>query len=126
MMLNDQADLFAPVTAVASVTPWKPHPLTHEQWPPNYAGVYAWRLKTLRALRESPDMLRDAKAYYAQNKGEFIQHWVDTYNPRKKKGAKWVPFVFFKKQAEFLEFVEELDRDQENGLVEKLVTLLRR
>lgn len=114
-----QASLFAERTAVASVAPWKPHALTHDQWPPNYAGVYAWRLKTLTALRADPDMMRDARAYYAANKGEFIQHWVDTYNPRKAKGAKWVPFVFFAKQQQFLEFVEELDRDQENGLVEK-------
>lgn len=112
-------DLFAPLPdVVATVEPWKPHALTHEQWPPNYRGVYAWRIKTLNQLRENPEMIADAKAYYRKHKAEFIMHWMDTYNPR-KAGAKWVPFILFARQAEFVLFLEELDRDEQNGLVEK-------
>lgn len=112
-------DLFAPVVAApAIVQPWKPQALTHDQWPPNYKGVYAWRIKTLTELRADPDALASAKAYYKRHKGEFIQHWMDTYNPR-LRGNKWVPFVFFERQWQFVQFLEGLDRDQENGLVEK-------
>jgi phage terminase large subunit len=117
--LANHADLFAAhVEQEDTVQPWKPHALTHDQWPPNYKGAYVWRMKSLDALRRDPDLLASAKAYYRQNKAEFVMHWVDTYNPR-KQGVKWVPFIFFERQAEFFEFLAGLDRDQENGLVEK-------
>ena len=115
------ADLFAPVVARApSVKPWKPHALDHTSWPPDYRAVYAWRIMTLQQLRDDPAMLASAKAYYAQpsKTAEFIMHWMDTYNPR-KSGQKWMPFVLFSKQADFITFLEELDHDGENGLVEK-------
>lgn len=113
------ADLFADhATVEATVPPWKPHALTHDQWPPNYTGVYAWRIATLIKLRSDPTMLASARAYYATRPKEFIQHWMDTYNPRKNK-QKWMPFVFFMKQDAFIEYLEQLRRDQENGLVEK-------
>jgi phage terminase large subunit len=105
-------------TATPVVTPWRPRALEHEEWPPNYTGVYAWRMDTLKALRSSPGMLKDAEKYYSTRPAEFIQDWMDTYNPRKGR-IKWMPFVFFKKQEYFVEFLEELRRDNENGLVEK-------
>jgi phage terminase large subunit len=112
-------DLFAPVIETpAVVEPWKPRALSHAEWPPDYRGVYAWRIKTLGALRNDPSLVESAKAYYRTRKGEFIQDWMDTYNPR-LKGSKWVPFVFFERQDEFVDFLSELDRDEENGLVEK-------
>ena len=98
--------------------PWKPHALTHEQWPPDYAGVYQWRIETLHVLRTDPNKLVSAKAYYKTRPAEFIMHWMDTYNPRKTKD-RWMPFVLFARQYEFIQFVKELDEDQENGLVEK-------
>src|ERR1044072_5711242 len=102
-------DLFAPIVELPPVVePWKPRPLAHDEWPPNYRGVYAWRIQTLEQLRSDADMLASAKAYYRHNKGEFIQHWMDTYNPR-LQGIKWVPFVFFERQAEFIQFITELD-----------------
>jgi len=64
-------------------------------------------------------MLLGAKAYYAEHKSEFIMHWLDTYDPRVVGGAKWMPFVCFSRQAEYLQFLDELLADQENGLVEK-------
>lgn len=98
---------------------WKPRPLSHEQWPPDYAAVYAWRIKTLQMLRKSPEALADAKRYYATHKTEFIMHWMDTYDPRIKTGNKWVPFVFFEKQADFIDYLDELRIAGENGLCEK-------
>jgi phage terminase large subunit len=120
-MLARNASLFDPPRIVAAnddVKPWKPVPLSHEQWPPDYRAVYAWRLRTLAELRANPEMLRSAKAYYRTHKAEFIMHWMDTYNPR-KQGTKWVPFVFFERQYAFIQFLEALDRDQENGIVVK-------
>lgn len=114
-----QGDIFAPLRPAVGrvVKPWKPHALSHDEWPPNYIGLYAWRIDALTSLRNDETLLADAKAYYATRPGEFIQHFMDTYNPRKR--TKWVPFVFFDRQQEFIEFLQELLRDEENGLVEK-------
>lgn len=101
----------------ATVTAWKPIPLTHDQWPPNYKAVYAWRIKQLIALRSRPGLFDEAKRYYRNHRAEFILHWMDTYDPRTPQ--KWVPFIFFIRQAEFIDFLEELRADQESGLVEK-------
>ena len=115
-----QADLFDPPVTTTSngVEPWRPRPLTHDEWPPDYKGVYAWRLKTIRALRADPKALTAAHAYYSTRPIEFIQDWMDTYNPRKDKN-KWMPFVFFERQKHLVQFFEQLRAEQENGLIEK-------
>lgn len=115
--MHHHIDLFAP-TAPLAVEPWRPRALTHPEWPPLYERVYAWRLQTLGMLRTDAGMLSDATAYYARHPAEFIMDWMDTYNPRKPDN-KWMPFVLFKRQYEFIRYLEELRRDNENGLVEK-------
>lgn len=117
MLLSTNADLFADRPPV--IEPWKPRALSHSEWPSlDYRAVYAWRIQTLAQLRGNPAVLESAKRYYATRPGEFIQHWMDTYNPRKGR-IKWMPFVFFKRQDEFIDYLEELRRDGEGGLVEK-------
>lgn len=101
-----------------TVAVWRPEPLTHEQWPPDYRAVYAWRIKTLRQLKESPQLIPGVRKYYASRPGEFIMHWMDTYNPR-KASMKWIPFVFFMKQADVIDFFQDLSQQQESGLIEK-------
>lgn len=119
MYFQANADLFTDKpAAVAVVEPWKPVVLDHASWPPDYRAVFAWRIMTLTKLRNDPEMLASSKAYYKNHAADFIMHWMDTYNPR-KVGSKWMPFVLFKRQDEFVAFLEELRRDQENGLVEK-------
>lgn len=116
MYLATQADIFGYV-ANTTVEPWEPEPLAHEQWPPDYRAVYAWRLRQL-ALLQDPVMLASAKRYYAQNRKQFALHWLDTYNPR-KTADKWMPFVFFQRQDQFWDFLEEMRQTGESGLVEK-------
>ena len=119
MPTTSTGDLFDPKSAQGqAVVPWKPEPLTHEQWPPDYVGVYAWRMKTLDRLRREPRFRAGAEAYYAKHPAEFIMHWMDTYDPRKATG-KWMPFVFFERQYEFISFLEDLRHSRQNGLVEK-------
>lgn len=119
-MIVGNADLFAPPSEDdAAVVPWCPHPLDHSQWASrNYRGLYAWRMKMLIKFRTDPQAAADARAYYSTRPVEYICHWMDTYDPRKRKN-RWMPFVLFKRQAEFIQFVEELERDGESGLVEK-------
>lgn len=102
----------------ATVEPWRPRALEHDEWPPDYRGVYAWRIDTLAKLRADPSMQAEADAYYAQNPDRWIMDWCDTYNPRKQKN-KWMPFVFFARQAELVQFFEHLRENGESGLIEK-------
>lgn len=107
----------------AVVEPWKPVPLGVEQWPPDYKRVYAWRMKAAAALLESPSRLASARAYYRTRPAEFIMHWMDTYDPRpdplRPNKPKWMPFVFFHRQEQMVQFLHECSRDQQSGLVEK-------
>lgn len=96
----------------------KPRVLSREEWPPDYDAVFRWRFDTLSKLNASPELVAAAKTYYASRPAEFIMDWMDTYDPR-RAGTKWIPFIFFEKQGELIEFLESLDHDQESGLIEK-------
>jgi phage terminase large subunit len=91
-------------------------------WPPDYAGKMIWRQEKLRKLRANPSMLTGAKAYYARNTADFIDDWVDTYDPRNAASvgkSVRMPFMLFPRQREFVQFLELLVDAQTNGLVEK-------
>lgn len=111
-------DLFSHHVVIDPITPVKPRALAHDEWPPDYNGVYAWRLRTLDMLERDPKMLTDAKAYYETRPAEFIMHWMDTYDPRKPSN-KWMPFVFFERQEEMVAFLEDCRLTSRNGLMEK-------
>lgn len=111
------ADLWSWNNRTKAIEPWEPTPLTFGQWPPNYPAVYAWRIQQLELLRD-PQMLASANAYYSTRPVAFITHWMDTYNPRSVEN-KWMPFVFFQRQSECTLFIDQCQRDGENGLIEK-------
>lgn len=102
-----------------------PHDSAH--WPPDYSAIYLWRIKTLQTLMQDFSMLLSAKAYYSNHAAEFIMDWMDTYDPRKspnnanpeQRGEKWMPFVFFERQKDVIDFFESCSKDQESGLIEK-------
>lgn len=59
--------------------------------------------------------------FYREHPVEFINHWLDTYDPRnagRKTPAK-MPFVMFERQAELVEFILACLHGEENGLMEK-------
>ena len=88
-------------------------PVTTDDWPVNAVPVFAWR--------QQQAMLFGAKAYYADNPVDFINHWCDTYDPRKagsKTPAKG-PLVLFQRQDELVEFLLACLRGEEAGLIEK-------
>lgn len=105
-------------TDIQHIKPIRPKVLSHDQWPPDYQGVYEWRKITLFKLLKSPEALSAAKLYYKTRPVEFIMDWLDTYDPR-KAGSKWMPFVFFTRQEDFILFLHDLRLTQQNGLVEK-------
>lgn len=107
---------------------WRPRTLDIQEWRassgPDYKAVYAWRMKRLAWFRadKTGERLRGAMAYYAmpEHAAEFIMDWLDTYDPRKRDGSpKWMPFVFFPRQREFIDFLNQCNAEQENGQVEK-------
>lgn len=110
-------DLFATHILVDPLEPWQPRALGHDEWPAPYERVYAWRMRQLDRLRADPEMLASARAFYATRPALFIQHWCDTYDPRTE--LKWMPFVFFKRQEELVQFLHSLRTDQQSGLIEK-------
>lgn len=105
-------------TDTARPAMWRPEVLDKHQWPPDYDAVYRWRASALEALSADPLALEAAFTYYKTRPREFIMDWMDTYDPR-RAGSKWIPFVFFKRQMELVDFFRSLDLDQENGLIEK-------
>ena len=111
-------DLFADQTAINPVRPVQPRALDHHEWPPNYTGIFAWRMRQLAAMRKDPALIAGAKAYYSTRPAEWIQHWVDTFDPRRTDN-KWIPFTFFKRQEELVRFLHECRNGSENGLIEK-------
>lgn len=125
--MSDLFEIIKQTEVTTQVDKFRPVPLSAADWPPDYNGVYEWRLKTLTALVKEPELILSAKAYYATHPVEFIMDWMDTYDPRKSpnnvkpelRGEKWMPFVFFERQKDVIKFFEDCNKDQESGLVEK-------
>ena len=111
-------DLFEAQIAADPIQPWKPRALDHAEWPPDYRGVYAWRMRQIALLRSDAALVASAKAYYSTRPGEFIMHWMDTFDPRNPV-QKWMPFVFFSRQMELVRFLHELRNTSQSGLIEK-------
>jgi phage terminase large subunit len=71
-----------------------------------------------------PGLVHSAMSYYADpaNIAEFINHWVDTFDPRNARSKELstnLPLVMFQRQADLVAFVAACMDDEEDGLVEK-------
>lgn len=92
------------------------------QWPPNYVKLFMWRQKQLMLFRSNPAMLAAAKIYYKSHPVEFINDWVDTYDPRNAGVAGKItrmPFVMFPRQVDLTEFIYACLEGEADGLIEK-------
>lgn len=86
-------------------------------WPPDYNLEIRWRIQKMKEISNSPDLIHGAKLYYKTRPIEFINHWIVTYDPRTE--AKIVPFILFRKQEEFILFLQDCLGNKQAGLVEK-------
>ncbi len=79
----------------------QPSTVQAEAWPPNYVDVFAWRQQQVLRFRGNPALIRGAFEYYRTRPAEFINHWVDTYDPRNAAGAvpARIPLILFPRQA---------------------------
>jgi len=89
-------------------------------WAPDYLKVVQKR-RALLKLYESRDAYDKAVNSYNKNPVEFIEDWVETYDPRNaiNGGMTRMPFVLFPRQRELIEFLHECLLNETNGLVEK-------
>ena len=88
---------------------------------PDYAAVFKERAERLDRLRKDPSLLQAAKIYYKTAPWDFITDWGVTYDPRKliDGGLANVPFLLWRRQREYLEWLEGRYRNGARGLVEK-------
>lgn len=98
-----------------------PRTLDRDEWPPDYDRVYAWRQNQLERFAADPKVVVAAKKWYATNPEAFINHWIDTYDPRNAaiEEPVWVPMILFRRQAQLVEFVLACIKGETSGLVEK-------
>lgn len=76
------------------------------------------KIEALEKINKSEHNKQIAKAYYKNRPVEFINDWVTTFDPRLKDN-KFIPFILFPRQIEFLNFIDERYNNSENGICEK-------
>lgn len=95
---------------------------TFEVWPGNYVDVWQWRQRQVLLVQNNPVLIAGLFEYYRTRPIEFIEHWCDTYDPRNAgmEGlTTHMPFMLFPKQREFVMFLYQCVKIQNDGLVEK-------
>lgn len=98
-----------------------PSTVTSEAWPPDYTAEFAARQRRLLKIRRDPNLRLGAKEFYRTRPIEFIEHWVETYDPRNagKEVPARMPFRLFRRQRDLVEFLLACLKGEENGLIEK-------
>ena len=79
-----------------------------EPWPTcNISEEAARRIERLRRIRAKPQTWPDIREYYRLHPLKFFDHWLLTYDPRNAGSnlPTMLPFVLFRKQREFVQFV---------------------
>lgn len=92
-----------------------------ESWPPSIVPVLQWRQQQLIRMMNDATLIVGAMAYYRTRPIDFINHWVDTYDPRNVANGRpaRVPFRMFQRQADLIMFLQALIEGEESGLIEK-------
>ena len=95
-------------------------PATTNDWPVDVVPIYAWRQAQVIELRDNPSLAFGAFEYYRNNPTDFINHWCETYDPRRSvSGQTKLPLVLFERQHELVEFLLACVVEEQPGLIEK-------
>ena len=88
---------------------------------PEYSEIIRTRLSNLDRIREHPEDLPMLKAYYRDHPADFINDWGWTFDPRNAEIGlpSLVPFVLFKRQREWIDWVMAKWAGRSPGLCEK-------
>lgn len=98
------------------------HPVLLMNWKaPDYAAVLRRRLENLDRIRAHPEDLPALKAYYRLHPADFVNDWGMTFDPRNADIGlpTMIPFVLFKRQREWIDWVMRHWADRTPGLCEK-------
>lgn len=92
-----------------------------DDWPPKYTLEFKVRQKLFYRTIKKKEYIYGSKMFYKDYPADFINDWCLTYDPRNAATSKptIMPFILFKRQKEFIQFLQECLRDQQSGLVEK-------
>lgn len=88
----------------------------------DYTAICLERARRLTQIRkEGPEFLGALKEFYKTNPVAFITDWGMTVDPRNAEVGKetTMPFILFKRQQEFIEWIYSRWRSREDGLAEK-------
>lgn len=94
------------------------------EWDPDYVKLFMWRQKQRRRMKSDKKLFVAAKVYYRDHPIEFINDWVDTYDPRnaglEDEGKMTrMPLIMFPIQEDLVNFILACLKGEENGLIEK-------
>src|SRR5260221_6949290 len=95
---------------------------TTEPWPPADLRVELLKRRArLIGLRRSSELWIGAREFYRETPVKFINHWAMTYDPRLAGSTTpaLTPFILFRRQQEFIEFIYACLKAKASGLVEK-------
>ncbi|MDP1931916.1 MAG: TerL protein [Gammaproteobacteria bacterium] len=88
---------------------------------PNYSAIFAERARRLQLMRLDPRYIVAAKKHYKDHPWDMVRDWGMTYDPREvEKGhISNMPFIPWKRQVEYMQWVYQQWKAGERGLVEK-------
>ncbi len=115
MACDDQPAFVAPDPVEMSISNWDA---------PDYTAIMAERMRRLQNLRDADDPGTAWKALrllYKDDPVKFINDWGMTTDPRNPEIGlpTTVPFILFKRQVEFIEWIHARWKAREDGIVEK-------
>lgn len=86
---------------------------------PNYTPEYKRRADNLQRIRSDKGVFVACMKHYSKNCIAFIEDWLVTFDPRKKKPPKLVPFILFRRQKDYIKWLIEMWENSSHGLCEK-------
>lgn len=88
---------------------------------PDYTAIFRARASRLVKLRNDPQLLANVRAWYKDHPADFISDWGVTVDPRmaERDLPTIMPFVLFPRQRELIDWIIEVWRDSEGGVLEK-------
>ena len=91
-----------------------------DSWPPDYRVEYITRINLLKACTGDKSLCAALMLHYTHNPIDWVRDWAITYDPRVVEPLQRImPFVLFRRQIEFIEFLHACVTDKECGLIEK-------
>lgn len=92
-----------------------------QPWPPDYVAEFMARAARIDAIKADPELQLGWKERYRNDPVSWINHWAVTYDPRNagSEVPTLMPFVLFRRQVEFAEFLLACVKAQADGLTEK-------